>query len=170
MALFNQLYQFKGKHAEMVRKTVHKLGGNTVCRNIDVFFISIVLGLSHNRRADVDTNTSVEPAKIDPEQMVRFNDQVEYFYRLVMLSDKKYCFDAKERGDKAFRYNPESEECKKDEIHFTRVVLGGLEVLYEYIIDKTLYEEDIFNNIKDFIENYTSTTTDISEDDLRQII
>lgn len=165
MALFNQLYQFKGKHAEMVRKIVDAFGGNTVCRNIDVFYISAVFGLWQHRRADIDSETSIEPAKIDPEQMVRFNDEIEYFFHLVMLSDENYCKSIKVRTDKAFRYDATSESSQRDEIHFTQIVLGGLEFFYEQIVENTNSPNDIFCNLRDVVNSFYDEFGEINEDE-----
>lgn len=151
MSLFNQLYQIKGKHAEMLRKLTSKECLN--CKNIDIFFISIAIGLWQNLKSDIDDTLHVEPAKIDPEQMVRYNDDIEYFYELIMLSDTRYCPLAKERANKAFRYKGKSEGAK-DEKYFTQVMLGGLEYLYDSVAQNINSKEDIFNNLYDLVEAY----------------
>ena len=159
MALFNQLYQIKGKHADMVRKLKEKLG----CRNLDIFFISIVLGMWQQKKVNIDETPEIEPAKIDPEQMVRFNSDIEYFYELMLLSDEKYCPVAKKRVDRAFRYKGTSEG-ERDESHFTKVMLGGLEYLYENVIENTNSTEDIFNNIYELLEMFNDITADDIEE------
>ena len=165
MALFNQLYQFKGKHAEMVRKIVDAFGGNTICRNIDVFYISTVFGLWQHRKADIDSASSIEPAKIDPEQMVRFNDEIEYFFHLAMLSDENYCKSIKVRTDKAFRYEVSSESSKRDEVHFTQIVLGGLEFFYEQIVENANSSNDVFYNLREVVNSFYDLFGEIREDE-----
>lgn len=152
MALFNQLYQIKGLHAEKVRKLTELLS----CRNIDVFYISIVLGLWQNLSANVDNDSKIEPAKIDPEQMIRYGREIEYFYELVMLNDKKGSVSLKERINKAFRIRG-TEAAGSDEERFTQIMLGGLDFFYDSIVENTNSKEDIFNNICELIQTYLVT-------------
>lgn len=152
MALFNHTYEIKGKHAEYMRKLQAPEALN--CRNIDVLFMSIALGISRGLKADVDDSKKrIEPAKIDSEQMVRFADTIEFFYKLLLLSDKKYCSKTKERCNKAFK-TIQTSEAEKDEFHFTRVMLGGLEFLYEQIVENTSSKKDVFNNVCDFVDTF----------------
>lgn len=168
MALFRQLFQFKGKHADMVRTLVDKLGGSGNCRNIDIFYISIVMGIWQNKIATIDDDKKIEPAKIDSEQMIRYEDDIIFFYRLVMLSDKKYCLSEKERVDKAFRIimKPEATD---DEKHFVEVMLGGLEFLNEQICLNTITENDRLNKIKNLVELYQEQYGTITAESLRVV-
>lgn len=149
MALFNQLYQIKGCHADMVRKITEVTG----CRNIDVFYISIVLGLWQECSVMPDNESKIEPAKIDPEQMIRYGQDIEYLYELVMMNDKASSVSLKERVDKAFKIKG-TDKAEKDEARFTSIMLGGLEFLYNNIIENTTSKEDVFNNIYGLIETY----------------
>lgn len=167
MAIFNQLFQIKGKHANMLRELKEKLGGIS-CRNIDIFYISIILGLTQNRHAEIDNDAKIEPAKIDPEQMNRLDDEIEFLYRLVMLSDTKYCPFAKNRADKAFRYKNDG-SCEKDEIHFVQTMLGGLEFFYEQVAKNTASTADVFNNIYELVDSYNDMSEEITEDSLYSI-
>ena len=143
------MYQIKGSHAEKVRKLTELLS----CRNIDVFYISIILGLWQNLSANVDNDSKIEPAKIDPEQMIRYGREIEYFYELVMLNDKKGSVSLKERINKAFRIRG-TEAAEPDEERFTQIMLGGLDFFYESIVENTNSKEDIFNNICELTQTY----------------
>lgn len=154
MALFNQTFEVKGKHANMMRKLVEKLN----CRNLDVFYISIVMGLWQNKRVSPDADNKIEPAKIDSEQMVRFNSDIEFLYQLVMLSDKSYEISDKTRVDKAFR-DIGKPNVIKDEERFVSYLLGGLEFLYEQIAETTASDEDVFEKIFSLTANYAATSS-----------
>lgn len=167
MAIFNQLFQIKGKHANMMKELKEKIGGE--CRNIDIFYISIILGLTQNRHANVDNDTKIEPAKIDPEQMIKYDDNIQFLYRLVMLSDTNYCFSAKSRADKAFRYKANETTFEKDEKHFVSTMLGGLEFFYEQIVENTSSRPDIFENIFSLVDSYNDLTENITEDALYNV-
>ncbi len=149
MSFFTKTYEFKGKHAEMVRKLADM--GALNCKNIDIFLMSISLGITRNLKADIDNSPSTVTATILSEQMVYHGDEIEYFYKLLMLSDNSYCASAEERCNKAFRYIG-TEKAEKDETHFTKVLLGGLEFLYSQILENTSSKNDIFKNICDFVE------------------
>ncbi len=166
MAIFNQLFQIKGKHASMMKELKEKIGGD--CRNIDIFYISIILGLTQNRHANVDNDTKIEPAKIDPEQMIKYDDNIQFLYRLVMLADTNYCISAKNRADKAFRYKPE-ESFEKDENHFISTMLGGLEFFYDQIATNVSGRSDIFENIFSLVDSYNDLTENITEDVLYNV-
>lgn len=166
MAIFNQLFLIKGKHADMVRDLKNKLGNE--CRNIDIFYISIILGLTQNQHAEINNDMKIEPAKIDPEQMIRYGDEIEFLYRLVMLSDSKYCISSQKRADKAFRYKNDG-SCEKDEIHFVETMLGGLEFFYEQVAKDSAGKSDIFNNIYELVDSYNDISEEITEDSLYTI-
>lgn len=158
-SIFMQLFQIKGKHAEMIRNLAETLS----CRNLDIFYLAIVLGLEYKRTASIDLNTEIQPAKIDPEQMIRYNDDIQFFYRMVMLADKDYCPSAQTRMDKAFRDDVQAKE--KDEEHFVEVLLGGLEFLNEKIkISTTSDKKGLFYCLCEMIEEFKNKHPNITED------
>lgn len=157
-SIFNQLFQIRGKHAKAMRNLTQILS----CRNLDVFYLAIVLGLEYHRRADVDMETKdVEPVKIDAEQMIRYDDDIQFFFRMVLLADADYCPSAQKRMDKAFRDDSESRE--KDERHFVEVMLGGVEYLDEKIgkiqsSDKSALFYSLYEILEVFQEKYAGIT------------
>ena len=159
-SIFMQLFQIKGKHAEMIRNLADVLS----CRNLDIFYLAIVLGLEYKRTANIDLNTEkVQPAKIDPEQMIRYNDDIQFFYKMVMLADKDYCPSAQTRMDKAFRDDIQTKE--EDETHFIKVMLGGLEFLNERIkLTTTPDKKGLFYRLYDMIEEFKDKHQNITED------
>lgn len=163
--IFNQLFQIRGKHADMMRQLTNILG----CRNLDVFYLSIVLGLEYRKTAPVDSETkNVEPAKIDPEQMIKYNDDIQFFYRMVLLADDEYCPSAQKRMDKAFRDDIDSKE--SDERHFVEVMLGGLEYLREKIETYSLVgKSGLFYSLYELLCNFHAKHPDITEDSLRSL-
>lgn len=149
MSLFNQTMEIKGKYAELVRTLASEKYLN--CRNVDILLMGIAVGISKKLKADPDTSTKTEPAKIDVEQIFKNRDDIEYFYKLLMLTDSKYCSSPKERCNKAFRYI-ETDKGINDELYFMKVLFGGIEFLHEQIVENTSNKNDIFNNIIDFVE------------------
>lgn len=165
-SVFNQLFQIRGKHADMMRRLTSILG----CRNLDVFYLSIVLGLEYRRTAPEDSGTkNIEPAKIDPEQMIKYNDEIQFFYRMVLLADDDYCPSAQRRMDKAFRDDIDSKE--SDERHFVEVMLGGLECLHEQIkrYSTSTDKSGLFYSLYELLDNFHAKHPDITEDSLRSV-
>ncbi len=158
-SIFMQLFQIKGKHAEIIQHLAVTLS----CRNLDIFYLAIVLGLEYKRIANIDLDTKMQPAKIDPEQMIRHNDDIQFFYRMVMLADKDYCPSAQTRMDKAFRDDVQTKE--KDEEHFVKVMLGGLEFLNEKIKQATTPDKKgLFYSLYEMIEEFKNKHPNITED------
>ncbi len=159
-SIFMQLFQIKGRHAEMIRNLADVLS----CRNLDIFYLAIVLGIEYKRSADIDLNTEkVQPAKIDSQQMISHNDDIQFFYRMVMLADKDYCPSAQARMDKAFRDDIQTKD--DDEKHFIKVMLGGLEFLNEKIkLTTTPDKKGLFYYLYDMIEEFKNKHPNITED------
>lgn len=151
MNFFNRTLEIKGKHADMIRKLTNADALN--CDNIEIFIICISIGINRGLKAEIDPDSKSTNVKILSEQMVNHSDEIDFFYKLLMLSDSKYCPSSEERCNKAFRYIG-TELGQKDENHFIKTMLGGLEFLYEQIMENTSSRNDIFNNICDFVETF----------------
>ena len=68
-----------------------------------------------------------------------------------MLLDKKNAESIDERVDKAFRlFN--SPQAENDEKLYEQYVLGGVDVLYEKLIEPATNTEDYLKNLYDFME------------------
>lgn len=85
---------------------------------------------------------------------------------MFMLLDKAYEPDEDKRIDKAFRHMGED---PADEERFDSYVRGGVDVLYEKLIEGASAPEDYANNIYDFIEEFQEKFNEdvLSEDILK---
>ncbi len=158
-SIFYKTFLIRGKHANMVRDMTAKLD----CRNVDVFYISIVLGLEYKKSAQEDCDSSIEPAKIDAEQMNRLDEDIQFLYRLTLLADEDYCPSAQKRSDKAFR--SDAETMVQDQKHFVQVFLGGLEFFHEKIQAKPDDSESVFGDLWKLVENFHDKHPGIKEED-----
>ena len=71
---------------------------------------------------------------------------------LFQLLDKKNAESVDERVDKAFRqFN--SPQAENDEKLFDQYVLGGVDILYEKLIESATSTEDYLKNLYDFMED-----------------
>lgn len=74
------------------------------------------------------------------DQINSVRPELELNYRMIMLLEDRETLDIEERINRAFRYDRDLEKQKECEKIFMHYVLGGLEVLYEKLIEpsKTL--------------------------------
>lgn len=150
--MFDKEYSFKGIHADKVNKLTAKFDDNNQLfkRNYDVYLMAPIVGFLYQRKADVD-NGDQKPTKIFPEILIKNQDDLIFNYRLIMLLDKKNAPDIETRVDKAFR-NYNSERAADDEILYNQYVLGGIDVLYEKLIEGAHTPEEYMSNLYDFME------------------
>ena len=76
-----------------------------------------------------------------------------FAYRLIMLLDKKHEKSVEARINKAFRDYGKA-EAEADELLFDSYVLGGVDLLYEKLLEKGHSEEDYINNLYEFLSDF----------------
>ncbi|MED1872045.1 hypothetical protein [Brevibacillus borstelensis] len=156
--LFQKEYSFRGSHADKVNKLTSQFDNSASAkffsRNIDVYILAPLIGFLYGRKADQDKSGS-ETTKIFPEQLIREQTILKYNYQLIMLLDKKHEPSFDERLNKAFRnYGNESEQTLSDERSYEQYVLGGVDILYEKLIEGATTPEDYITKLYDFMEEF----------------
>lgn len=153
--MFDKEYSFRGKHAGYVIKLTaeyddkhHKLFGT----NYDVYAIAPIVGFLYQRKAELD-KSSAENTKIFPDKLIKEQQNLQFNYRLIMLLDEKHESDFNERINKAFRYYGQSNAGPDEEL-YESYVRGGVEVLYEKLIEPARNAEDYLKNLYDFMEEF----------------
>lgn len=153
--MFDKEYSFRGKHAGYVIKLTaeyddkhHKLFGT----NYDVYAIAPIVGFLYQRKAELD-KSSTENTKIFPDKLIKEQQNLQFNYRLIMLLDEKHEADFNERINKAFRYYGQSNAGPDEEL-YESYVRGGVEVLYEKLIEPARSAEDYLKNLYDFMEEF----------------
>lgn len=157
--LFEKEYSFRGIHAEKVNKLTAQFDSNGTAklftRNIDVYIIAPLIGFLYGRKVEIDKSNN-ETTKIFPEQLSKEQTNLKYNYQLIMLLDKKNDTSFDERLNKAFRYyGNDSEQTLNDENLFEQYVRGGVDVLYEKLIERAIKAEDYIKNLYDFMEEFS---------------
>lgn len=154
--MFDNEYSFRGRHALKVKKLTSQFDSNSTSqlfnRNIDIYIIAPVIGFLYNRKEPID-KTSNETAKIMGDRVIRSAEELKYNYRLIMLLDSKHESNLEERINKAFKYIG-TEKAVTDEELFEQYVRGGIDVLYEKLIETTTSSDDYINNLYDFMEDF----------------
>lgn len=148
--MFDKEYSFKGKHAEKVIKLTAKFDDKNQLfnRNLDVYIMAPIVGFLYRKKATLDNG---ETTKIFPQQLTGAADDLIFNYRLIMLLDKNHEANLEARIDKAFRFYG-SEKAKADEELYEEYVRGGVDVLYEKLIESSRNTDDYMKNLYDFME------------------
>lgn len=153
--MFDKQYRFTGGHAEKVSALTSIFDETTKAklfeRNLDVYMNAPLIGFLFNRKGTKNSDGDVADQNIFPEQLINNSDQLEYIFRLILILDTQHEADEETRLDKAFR------RFGSDEVDlqlFDSYVLGGVEVLYEKLIEGITDPAEYINRMYDFIEEF----------------
>ena len=159
--MFDKQYRFKGRHAyraDMLTNIIDPDSKFKVFnRNIDVYVNAPLVGFLYNRKAEVDSlknpeTNQVYDENIFVEQIINASEHLTFNYQLIMLLDKAYEPDEEIRINKAFRNIGKD---KQDEELFDSYVRGGVDVLYEKVLENANGDADtIINNLYDFLDDF----------------
>ena len=151
--MFDKEYSFKGVHADKVNeltKDFDNNGNKFFLRNLEVYILAPIVGFLYQRMSDIDTTPDIKPTKIFGDILMKNADQLMFNFRLIMLLDKKYEPDSEKRIEKAFKGN-NSEE---DELRYEQYVRGGVDVLYEKLMEGVSSANDYVIRLYDFLEEF----------------
>lgn len=151
--MFDKEYSFKGIHADKVNeltKDFDNSGNKLFVRNLDVYILAPIVGFLYQRMADVDNTPDIKPTKVFGDILMKNADQLMFNFRLIMLLDKKYEPDPEKRIEKAFKGNNSAE----DEQRYEQYVRGGVDVLYEKLMEGVTNSNDYVIRLYDFLEEF----------------
>lgn len=158
--MFDKEFRFTGKHAEYVTKLSSNFGetkAKLFDRNVDVYVQAPIVGFLFQRRAEKDLTKDESGKIIDAhilsDQVLTSKNDLVFNMQLILLLDKMYEPSEEERVDKAFRNFGKDE---KDLELFESYVRGGIEVLYEKLIQDA-------STTDDYIQNLTGFTDEIND-------
>ena len=170
-SIFDHEYFFHGIHADRLVALTSQFGKSAsmklLQRNVDVFMIAPVIGFIYGKRAALDN--SQPDRTINFAQMTYYKSDLIFNYRLVILLDKDYEPDPQKRLDKAFRFmgTPQAEP---DEKRFEEYMRGGIDVLYEKLVEGDSTPEAFANRLYEFIDEFNDRfNSEISSDDILQL-
>lgn len=168
--MFDKEYSFKGGHAEKVIKLTAQFGNEPNIklfqRNLDVYLVAPIVGFLYGRKADLQTGID---RVINHTQLIYEKTNLIFNYRLVMLLDEKYESNADERINKAFKYFG-TDKAAADELLYEEYVRGGVELLYEKLIETSNSPDDYIKKLYDFLEEFNERYNQaISTDDIMDL-
>lgn len=158
--MFDKQYRFKGMHAVRVDALTSVFDEVSKAklfeRNVDVYANAPLVGFLYGRRAEADDAKNPETNQVYNQnvmgdRVIYSQEELLYNFKLIMLLDKAYEPDEEKRINKAFRHMGED---PTDEERFDSYVRGGVDVLYEKLINGASTPEDYANKLYDFIEEF----------------
>lgn len=174
--MFDKQYRFKGIHAVRVDALTSVFDDVSKAklfeRNVDVYTNAPLVGFLYGRCADIDDtknpeNNQVYNQNVMGDRVIYSQEELMFNFRLIMLLDKEYEPDVDKRIDKAFRYMGENPD---DEKRFDSYVRGGVDVLYEKLIEGASVPEDYVNNLYEFLEEFQEKFNEnVSSEDILKL-
>lgn len=165
--MFDKEYAFKGAYAEKVSKLTAKFDDKNSLfkRNYDVYRLAPIVGFLYQRKGSYTSGDDMQKTtKIFPEILMNNKDDLAFNYRLIMLLDKKNTPDLEKRIDKAFRLF-DRDNAPEDEDLYNQYVLGGVDILYEKLIENVTSSEDYLAKLYDFMEEVDDRYNQSIDDD-----
>ena len=174
--MFDKQYRFRGRHAFRVDALTSIFDSASKAklfdRNIDVYANAPLIGFLYGRTADIDDTKNPETNQVYSQnvmgdRVIYSQEELLFNFRLIMLLDKNYEPDEETLINKAFRHMGED---IKDEARFDSYVRGGIDVLYEKLIEGASSPDDFVNRLFDFIEEFNERfNVDISDEELLKL-
>lgn len=158
--MFDKQYRFRGRHAVRVDKLTGVFDSDSKAklfdRNVDVYTNAPLVGFLYGRRAEIDNEKNPETNQVYNQnvmgdRVIYSQEELTFNFRLIMLLDKDYEPDEDKRIDKAFRHMGDD---PADEERFDSYVQGGVDVLYEKLIEGASSPDDFISRLYDFIEEF----------------
>lgn len=168
--MFDKQYRFFGSHAEKVNALTAIFDETSKSklfdRNLDVYINAPIVGFLYNKKAEKDTKGDINPQNIFPEQMINASDKLKYNLRLIILLDSENEQDEQKRIERAFRKFGQNEDLEL----FDQYVLGGVDVLYEKLIDGASNPISYVERLYDFLEEFNDRfNQEINSEDILRL-
>mgnify|MGYP007129080805 CR=1 FL=1 len=148
--MFDKQYRFRGRHALRVDALTSVFDSESKAkifdRNVDVYANAPLVGFLYGRTAELDDTRN-------PESNQVYNQAYEP--------------DENSRINKAFRHMGED---PADEARFDSYVRGGVDVLYEKLIEGVSSPDEYVMRLYDFVEEFQEKfNDDISSEDILKL-
>jgi hypothetical protein len=174
--MFDKQYRFKGRHALRVDQLTGVFDefskAKLIDRNVDVYANAPLIGFLYGRIADLDETRNPETGQVYNQnvmgdRVIYSSEELQFNFRLIMLLDANYEPDVEKRIDKAFKHMGED---PADEERFDSYVRGGVDVLYEKLIEGANEPGDYINRLYEFVEEFNDRfNSEIDPDDILKL-
>ena len=165
--MFDKQYRFTGSHAEKVNALTAVFDEDSKAklfdRNLDVYINAPLIGFLYRHKSTKNSDGDINPQNVFPEQMINASDKLKFILRLILLLDTEYEPDEGKRLDKAFRQFGQDEDLAL----FDQYVLGGVDILYEKLIEGANNPSDYIDHLYDFLEEFNDRyNSEITNEDV----
>ncbi len=174
--MFDKQYRFRGRHALRVDALTSVFDSESKAkifdRNVDVYANAPLVGFLYGRTAELDDTRNPESNQVYNQnvmgdRVIYSQEELLFNFRLIMLLDKAYEPDENSRINKAFRHMGED---PADEARFDSYVRGGVDVLYEKLIEGVSSPDEYVMRLYDFVEEFQEKfNDDISSEDILKL-
>lgn len=171
--MFDKQYRFRGRHALRVDELTAVFDPESKAklfdRNVDVYANAPLVGFLYGRMADPDDlknpeTNQVYNQNVMGDRVIYSQEELTFNFRMIMLLDKAYEPDEEKRINKAFRHMGEDPQ---DMERFDAYVRGGVDVLYEKLIEGVTEPDEYVRRLFDFIDEFQDKFNDeISKEDI----
>lgn len=171
--MFDKQYRFRGRHAVRVDELTSVFDSDSKAklfeRNVDVYANAPLVGFLYGRTAEPDDTRNPETNQVYNQnvmgdRVIYSQEELLFNFRLIMLLDKEYEPDEDIRTNKAFRHIGED---PADEARFDSYVRGGVDVLYEKLIEGVSSPDEYVMRLYDFVEEFQEKfNEEISSEDI----
>lgn len=159
--MFSGDFELKGKHATYMRflsATTNRLdktskAAGVIATAVDIYAMAPLIGLAYNKKA-IEDNSSNDTYSILSSQIINHQSDLDFAYRLVMLSDNSSGLSNDEKINRAFRDDEKPDKLPANMELFHQYMRGGLEWLYEKISDGATTKEDYLEKIHEVVNIY----------------
>ncbi|WP_409969114.1 hypothetical protein RFF05_03970 [Bengtsoniella intestinalis] len=158
--MFDKQYRFKGRHALRVDQLTSAFDNSSTAkmfeRNVDVYANAPLVGFLYGRLAAADDTKNPETNQVYNQnvmgdRVIYSQEELMFNFRLIMLLDSKHEADLQKRIDKAFRHMGDD---PSDEERFNSYVRGGVDVLYEKLIEGATDANEYIMKLYEFVEEF----------------
>ena len=171
--MFDKQYRFRGRHALRVDELTAVFDPESKAklfdRNVDVYANAPLVGFLYGRMADPDDlknpeTNQVYNQNVMGDRVIYSQEELTFNFRMIMLLDKVYEPDEEKRINKAFRHMGEDPQ---DMERFDAYVRGGVDVLYEKLIEGVTEPDEYVRRLFDFIDEFQDKFNDeISKEEI----
>ena len=145
---FHKEVQITGKHSRYVDEMweQNQIQNSYFKRLVDLYTIAPVIGLRARKKAAADYSDGKRTVPVT--QILELEKDLEIIMQTILLLDDTTKLSVEQKIDRAFRGPTTEEEFKENVNLFNDYLRGGIEVLYECLIDRELTISDIYTDSK----------------------
>lgn len=158
--MFDKQYRFKGSHALRVDQLTGIFDSVSKAklfeRNVDVYTNAPLIGFLYARLSDSDDlknpeTNQVYNQNVMGDRVIYSQEELLFNFRLIMLLDAQHEPDVQKRIDRTFRHMGDD---PTDEARFDAYVRGGVDVLYEKLIEGASSPDEYITRLFEFVEEF----------------